>query len=58
MAKTKSAAKHEGWRLSKRERFFYYTGDIARLFCQALLNTFMTVFRALTSLRSAELCWQ
>jgi len=44
MAKTKSAAKHEGWRLSKSERFFYYTGDIARLFCQALLNTFMTVF--------------
>lgn len=36
--------KHPYWRLRKKERFFYYTGDIARLFCQALLNTFMTIF--------------
>ena len=36
--------KHPDWRLSKKERLFYYTGDIARLFCQALLNTFMTIF--------------
>lgn len=42
--KIKNTISHEGWRLSKKERFFYYTGDIARLFCQALLNTFMTVF--------------
>ena len=33
-----------GWQMSVKERFFYYTGDTARLFCQSILNTFITIF--------------
>lgn len=42
--KKKFKKNREGWRLSKKERLFYYVGDTARLFCQSILNTFMSVF--------------
>lgn len=42
--KKKIKKNREGWRLSKKERLFYHVGDTARLFCQSILNTFMSVF--------------
>ncbi len=41
-AKTK--VKHEGWRLSKPERRWYYVGDLSRLFCSSLVTTYMGTF--------------
>ncbi len=48
MNRNKSAAekrpKHAGWRMSRRERFWYYFGDIGRSFGAQVITSFMTVF--------------
>lgn len=42
--KVKQKSDHSLWRMTRRERVFYYAGDTGRLFCQSILNTFMTTF--------------
>lgn len=42
--KGKTKVKHEGWQLTKSERNWYYLGDTARLFCSALVVTYMSTF--------------
>ena len=36
--------KHPDWRMSRSERNWYYVGDTARLFCSALVASYMTMF--------------
>jgi len=52
-AKTK--AKHEGWQLSRSERGWYYLGDTARLFCSALVGTYMSTFLMFQGVNIASL---
>lgn len=44
MARKEKIDKHPGWQLSRSEKGWYYLGDSARLFCTALINTYMTTF--------------
>lgn len=43
MKKTR-AEKHPGWRLSKKERWSYYVGDMGRRAAMSILTMFMTTF--------------
>ncbi len=36
--------KHPDWKMTKSERGWYYLGDTSRLFCSALVGTYMGIF--------------
>ena len=55
MTKTEKINKHPGWRLSRSEKNWYYLGDSARLFCTALINTYMTTFLIFQGVNMASL---
>ena len=42
--KSPKAPKHVGWRLSRKERLCYYTGEMGRSFGGQLISSFLTVF--------------
>ena len=44
MTKKDKVNKHPGWQLTRAEKNWYYLGDSARLFCSALVQTYMTTF--------------
>jgi len=49
MEKVEKMGKHDrqqptDWCMTKKERICYYSGDSARLFCQSVLQTFMSIF--------------
>ena len=47
--------KHPGWQLSRSEKGWYYLGDSARMFCTALINTYMTTFLIFQGVNMASL---
>ena len=55
MTKTNKINRHPGWRLSRSEKNWYYLGDSARLFCTALINTYMTTFLIFQGVNMASL---
>ena len=55
MATREKVKKHPGWQLSRSEKSWYYLGDSARLFCTALINTYMTTFLIFQGVNMASL---
>ena len=54
MAKQKKV-KHPDWQMSRSEKNWYYVGDTARLFCSALVATYMTTFLMFQGINMASL---
>lgn len=46
--------KHPDWKMTRSERGWYYCGDTARLFCSALVTSYMTMFLVFQGISTAS----
>ena len=54
MKQNTKANRHPDWQLNRSEKFWYYTGDTARLFASTLVSSYMTLFLMFQGISTAS----
>ena len=54
MKQNVKAKRNPDWQLGRSEKFWYYTGDTARLFATTLVSSYMTLFLMFQGISTAS----